>query len=156
MKLKLIFAAVVLLLAVAGVASALVWNLWYAGSHTPWTEPNEVEKGRQALAAQLGDSIKREAEIEKIYWNQPEKLQVLIAAHQQRQEKLASNSAAGAIVAHDKQAVERLQQRMEAIEAERRARAEAEAEAERQAEEDARQQALADRAAAAQGHTTRP
>lgn len=169
MRLKLLLLAIILCLAAVGGGTAVLWNLWFAQMHTPWAEPGAVEKGRLALAAQLADSVKREAEIEKIYWDQPEKLQVLIQAHQLRMDKLAGNSAANEIVAHDKQAIDKLQQRIAALEAERQARAEAEAEAAKQAALDAKQaaleakqQALADRAAE-QGHpaathpaTTRP
>jgi hypothetical protein len=152
MKLKLLFLAIFLCLAAVGGGTALMWNLWFAQTHTPWAEPGAVEKGRLALAAQLADSVKREAEIEKIYWDQPEKLQVLIQAHQQREDKLAGNPAANQIVAHDQQAIDRLQQRIAALEAKREAQAEAEAEAAKQAALEAKQEALAERAAE-QGHT---
>jgi len=148
MKLKLIALALFLCLAAAAGATTLAWNIWYAESHTPWSAPDAVERGRQELAAQLAGSVQREAEIEKIYWNQPEKLQKLIAAHRLRAEKLAGNSAAGEILAHDKDAITRLEQRIAALEAERIARAAAEAEAAQQAALEARQQALAERAAA--------
>lgn len=149
MKLKLIVLTLFLCLTVAAGATTLAWNIWYAQSHTPSAEPGAVERGRQALAAQLADSVKREAEIEKLYWNQPEKLEVLLQSHQQRQEKLEGNTAAGELLAHDKQAIERLQQRIAAIQAAREAQAEAEAEAAKEAALEERQQELADKAAAA-------
>jgi hypothetical protein len=148
MKLKLIVLALFLAVTAAAGATTLAWNIWYAENHTPWTPPDAVEQGRLALAAQLSDSVKREAEIEKIYWDQPGKLEILIAAHQQREDKLAGNSAAYAIVAHDKDAIEKLRQRIAAIEATREAQAEAEAEAAREAALEAKQQAIDERNAA--------
>ena len=120
---------------------AVAWNTWYAGSHAVTVTPGAVEQGRQALDAQLKQATQREAEIEKLYWNEPEKLQVLIQSHQQRLAKLQGNTAAGAIVAHDNEAIARLQQRIAALEAARAAQAEAEAEAARQAALAAKQQA---------------
>jgi hypothetical protein len=152
MKLKLVVLTLFLCLAAAAGATTLAWSVWYAESHTPWAEPDAMERGREALAVQLGDSVKREAEIERLYWNQPEKLQVLIQAHQQRMAKLDGNSAASQVVAHDKEAIAQLQQRIAAIEAEREAQAEAEAAAAKEAALEAKQEELAERAAE-QGHS---
>lgn len=120
---------IALALVAAGAATGLgiAWNVWYAESHTPTAAPGAVEQGRQNLHAQLEQSEQREAEIEKLYWNQPEKLEQIIEAHQQRYNKLTGNPTAGEIQQHDQQAVARLQQRIQQIWAERKAAAEAEA-----------------------------
>jgi membrane protein involved in colicin uptake len=115
--------------------------VWWAGNHGVVTTPGAVEQGWQTLGAQLKQSEQSEAEIEKLYWNQPEKLAVLIEAHKQRMAKLEGNKTAGLIVAHDNEAVARLQQRIAAIYAQREAQAEAAAAAEKQAELEAKQQA---------------
>jgi membrane protein involved in colicin uptake len=109
------------------------YNVWYADSHPAVPTPGAVEQGRTALHLQLYQASQREAEIEKLYWNEPEKLQVLIQSHQQRIDNLAGNKASSEIAAHDQQAIARLQQRIAEIAAQRQAQAEAEAEAAREA-----------------------
>jgi membrane protein involved in colicin uptake len=135
-----VIAVLVVLAAVMG-GVAVAWNVWWAGNHGVVTTPGAVEQGWQTLGAQLKQSEQSEAEIEKLYWNQPEKLAVLIEAHKQRTAKLEGNKTAGLIVAHDNEAIARLQQRIAAIYAQREAQAEAAAAAEKQAELEAKQQA---------------
>ncbi|MDR3792006.1 MAG: hypothetical protein P4L03_01375 [Terracidiphilus sp.] len=135
-----VLAVLVVLAAVTG-GVAVAWNVWYAGSHGVVSTPGAVEQGWQTLGAQLKQSEQREAEIEKLYWNEPEKLAVLIESHKQRIAKLEGNKTAGLIVAHDNEAIARLEQRIAAIYAEREAQAEAAAEAEKQAALEAKQQA---------------
>ena len=110
---------------VAALAVMLVYNAWRGETEVLAPQPGPVEQGRQALHAQLELSVAREAQIEKMYWDQPEKLQVLIQSHQKRIAELEENAAGGEIVAHDKDAVTRLQNRITAIAAERQAAAEA-------------------------------
>jgi hypothetical protein len=90
----------------------VVSNVWYAEHHPPVAAPGTVEQGRMALHAQLLQAGQREEQFEKLYWNSPEQLQVLIQSHQQRIDRLAGNAAGGEIVAHDQDAIARLQQRI--------------------------------------------
>jgi hypothetical protein len=118
------------------LVGVMAYNVWRAGTETIAYKPGVVEQGRMDLHTQLVQAEQREAEIEKVYWNAPEKLAVLIHSHEQRIEKLAGNPAGSEIVAHDKDAIARLQKRIEAIAAERAAAAEAQA-ASAQAAQDA-------------------
>jgi hypothetical protein len=111
--------------AVAALALVLGYNVWRGETEVLAPQPGPVEQGRQALHAQLEQAAAREAQIEKTYWDQPEKLQVLIQSHQTRITELEANSAGGEIVAHDKEAITRLQNRITAIAAERQAATEA-------------------------------
>jgi hypothetical protein len=112
-----------------GVALALVcvlaYSVWRGETEVLAPIPGRVELERQALHAQLEQATQREAEIEKGFWDQPEKLQVLIESHQKRIAELDGNSAGGEIVAHDKAAITKLQNRIAAIAAARQAAAEA-------------------------------
>ncbi|MDR3723349.1 MAG: hypothetical protein P4K83_02520 [Terracidiphilus sp.] len=138
-KAAIVIAVLVVLAAVTG-GVAVAWNVWYAGSRGVVSSPDAVQLGWQTLGTQLQQSKQSEAEIEKLYWDQPEKLKVLIEAHKQRMAKLAGNKTAGLIVAHDNESIARLQQRIQAIYIQRQAQAEA-AEA-RQEALDAQQQEL--------------
>ncbi len=91
------------------------------------------------LRNQVTQAGQREAQIEKHYWNSPNQLQVLIHSHQQRIEQLTGNPEAGEIVAHDRDAVTRLEKRIADIEAERQAQAAAQVEQARLAAEQAKQ-----------------
>jgi hypothetical protein len=122
------------------------YNVWYAESHPPVPAPGAVEQGRTALHLQLYQTGQREAEIEKLYWSEPEKLQILIQSHRQRIDNLAGNTASSEIAAHDQQAIARLQQRITEIAAQRQAQAEAEAEAEKAAALAQKSETAADRA----------
>ena len=110
---------------VAALTVVLAYNVWRGETEVLAPQPGPVEQGRQALHAQLEQSAAREAQIEKMYWDQPEKLQVLIQSHEKRITELEGNSAGGEIVAHDKDAITRLQNRITAIAATRQAAAEA-------------------------------
>lgn len=114
---------------VAGIVAALLgvlaYNVWRGESTVLAPIPGRVDLERRALHDQLQQATQREAEIEKLYWNQPEKLQVLIQSHQQRIARLDGNPAGNEIVAHDKDAIARLQQRIQTIAAQRQAQAEA-------------------------------
>ena len=132
------------LLAASALTATIAWTVWYAENHAPSAALGPFEQSTAALHTQLAQSAQREAEIEKLYWNQPEKLQVLIQSHQQRIDKLTGNTASAEIVAHDQEAIARLEQRIAAIEAERVAQAQAEAEALKQQQLEARQQAQED------------
>ena len=138
MKLAALIFAVLLALAAVVTCIGIGWNVWYAESHTPTAAPGTVEQGKLNLHAQLEQTQQREAEIEKLFWNQPEKLEVLIASHKQRLDKLTGNPSAGELAAHDQQAVTRLEQRIVQIAAERQAQAEAAAAAQAAAEEQAK------------------
>ncbi len=109
------------------LVGVMAYNVWRAGTETIAHKPGVVEQGRMDLHTQLVQAELREAEIEKVYWNAPEKLAVLIHSHEQRVEKLNGNPAGSEIVAHDMDAIARLQKRIEAIAAERAAAAEAQA-----------------------------
>ena len=149
MKLRLLLIASTAALFILGLGTTVAWSVWYAESHTPEVGPDAVEQSRVALEQQFDQSQKQEAGIEKLYWNQPEKLNKLIDAHKQRIARLTGNPAAAAIVAHDQQSVVRLTQRIDAIDAAidaaRAAAAEAAAEAEKQAAIEASEQGQADR-----------
>lgn len=131
--LALVSAAVLL-----GITAWIVvsYSVWYANTRPVTHTPTAVEQGATALHAQLGTSAQREADIEKLYWNAPDKLNILIDAHQQRIAKLTGNPSAGEILAHDQQAITKLQARIGTLYAEQKAReAAAKAAAERAAEE---------------------
>jgi hypothetical protein len=107
------------------LCGVMAYNVWRAETETIVRTPGVVEQGRVALHMQLLQAEQREAGIEKIYWNQPEKLQVLIHSHETRIAQLEGNPAGGEIVAHDKDAIARLQKRIADIAAAREAAAEA-------------------------------
>ncbi len=130
---------------VVALACVLAYSVWRGETEVLAPIPGRVELERRALHAQLEQAVQREAEIEKGFWNQPEKLQVLIDSHQQRIAKLQGNPAGDEIVAHDKDAIARLQNRIAAIAAARQAAAEAAAaRAAAEAEADEQQGAPAD------------
>jgi TolA-binding protein len=90
----------------------VAYNVWRANEEPVTTPPSLVEIGRQQLHAQLQKSEAREAEIEKQDWDSIPLLRQLIAAHQHRIEQLSGNTQAGEIVAHDKDAIARLEKRI--------------------------------------------
>jgi hypothetical protein len=104
------FAIAVGLLVVAGA----VWsyNVLRADQEPVSVTPNPVEAGRQKLHDQLAKAAQREGEIEQQDWNSVTLLHALIVAHQERIQKLTGNSEAGEILAHDRDAVARLQKRV--------------------------------------------
>ncbi|HUN83668.1 MAG TPA: hypothetical protein VMU48_04780 [Terracidiphilus sp.] len=101
----------------------MAYNVW-RGETTPVEKtPGIVEQGREDLHAKLLEQEQREAQIEKLYWNSPEQLRVLIKSHQQRIDQLRDNTAGAEIVSHDKDAIARLEKRIADIEAEQAAQA---------------------------------
>jgi hypothetical protein len=96
---------------------AVGYNVWRANQEPVTTPPSEVEVGRQKLHEQLEESKRTEDKIEKQEWDSPALLEQVIVAHQQRIDKLKDNSQAGEIIAHDREAIERLQKRIEELRA---------------------------------------
>ena len=88
------------------------YNVWRANEEPVTSPPTLVELGRGQLHAQLQSAAAREAEIEKQDWNSISLLRQLIQSHQHRIEQLAGNSQAGEIIAHDKDAIARLEKRI--------------------------------------------
>jgi hypothetical protein len=115
----------VVVLALAGV---VFYNVWRGSTDQVAQTPGIVEQGRMDLHTKLVQAEQREAEIEKTYWNSPEQLRVLIDSHKKRMEELNGNSAGAEIVAHDQNAIARLEKRIADIEAEREAETKALAE----------------------------
>ena len=98
---------------VAVCAIVFMFNVLRATQQPVAAEPDPLQQGRQKLHAQLVASEQREAEIEKQDWNSITLLRDLISAHQERMGKLAGNSQAGEIVAHDRDAIARLEKRIQ-------------------------------------------
>lgn len=125
MKRVIVIALSLLTAVLVGIVSYNVWR----GETTPVVStPDVVEQGRANLHNQLTQAVQREAQIEKVYWNSPEKLRILIQSHQKRIEQLNGNSAGGEIVAHDKDAIARIEKRIADLAAEQEAAAKAQAE----------------------------
>jgi hypothetical protein len=131
---------VLVFLTLAGIT---FYNVWRGETDPVTTTPGLVEQGRVDLHEKLVQAEQREAGIEKTYWNSPEKLRVLIKSHRQRMDELNGNNAGAEIVAHDKDAIARLERRIAGIEAAQEAQAEAR-------EEQAKVEARAKRAEALQ------
>jgi len=110
-----------LLLSVLGIlvllAAVISYNVWHAFSEPVISEPGPVELGRQQLHAQLEAAKNREAQFEKQDWDYITPLHNLILAHQQRIDKLAGNKEAAEIVAYDREAITRIQKRINEIDA---------------------------------------
>jgi hypothetical protein len=104
------------LLLVAALAVAVIVaigiNLSRASQEPLVTAPDPVQAGRQKLHAQLVQSEQREAEFERQDWNSITPLHELIVAHQKRIGELTGNTEAAEIVAHDNEAIARLQKRI--------------------------------------------
>jgi len=115
---KLIIAASIAVL-LAGIAS---YNVWRANQDPVVTPPSALDVGRQQLHAQLERTKQREAEIEKSDWNSVTLLRDLVKAHQQRIDELSGNSQAGEILAHDHEAVARIEARINNLVAEEAAK----------------------------------
>jgi hypothetical protein len=138
---QIVFIFLVMLSAVlVGVA---FYNVWRGETDPLVTTPGPVEQGRMDLHAKLVQAEQREAGIEKTYWHSPEKLRVLIKSHRQRVDELNGNNAGAEIVAHDKDAIARLEKRVADLEVAQEAEAEAR-------EEQAKVEARAKRAEALQ------
>jgi septal ring factor EnvC (AmiA/AmiB activator) len=106
-------------------ALAMMVSVWRE-SQAPLTHtPSALETGRAQLQAQLEESKKTEAAVEQQQWKSPDQLRALIEGHEQRIAKLKNNKEAAAIVAYDRDSIERLQKRIAQIAEERAAQAEA-------------------------------
>lgn len=104
------------------VVVAIGFNLSRASQEPLITTPDPLQVGRDKLHAQLMQSEQREAAIEKQDWNSIPLLRELVVAHQTRIQKLTGNGAAVEIIAHDQDAIARLQKRIQdltAIESEK-------------------------------------
>jgi hypothetical protein len=110
-KLLLALAALLLLIGFIG------WNVWQAVYEPVTTPPTLVELGHQQLHNQLEQSKTREAEIEKQDWDSITLLRGLIDAHQHRIDQLKDNSQAGEILAHDRDAIARIEKRIADLQA---------------------------------------
>jgi hypothetical protein len=119
-KIAIAIAALVILVGFIG------WNVWHAVYEPVTARPNLVEQGRQQLHDQLEHSETREAEIEKMDWDSITLLRGLIQAHQHRVDQLKGNSQAAEIVAHDNDAITRINQRIKDLETQQAARPPAE------------------------------
>jgi hypothetical protein len=106
---KKIAIALAALLLLIGFAS---WNVWHAVYEPVTTQPSPVDLGRQQLHAQLEQSKTRESEIEQQDWGSISLLRGLILAHQHRIDQLKDNSQAGEILAHDRDAIARIEKRI--------------------------------------------
>ena len=94
---------------------AIAFNLSRASREPLVVAPDPLQVGREKLHGQLAQSEQREAEIEKQDWGSIPLLRELIGAHQTRMEKLSGNAEAGEIVAHDREAIARLEKRIEEL-----------------------------------------
>lgn len=125
MKKVVLIALCMLAVVLVGIVAYNVWR----GETAPMAKtPDAVEQGRANLHNQLAQAEQREAQIEKTYWDSPDKLRVLIQSHQKRIDELKGNSAGGEIVAHDTDAIARLEKRIADIATEKEAEAKAQAE----------------------------
>ena len=95
------------------VIVAIDINLSRASQEPLVTTPDPLQVARTKLHAQLAESEQREAAIEKQDWDSIPLLRELILAHQVRMQKLAGNSEAVEIVAHDQDAIARLEKRIQ-------------------------------------------
>jgi hypothetical protein len=122
---KVVVSALCLLAVV--LVGIVAYNVWRGETAPVAKTPDAVEQGRANLHNQLAQVEQREAQIEKMDWDSPEKLRVLIQSHQKRIDQLNGNSAGGEIVAHDKEAIARLEKRIADIATEKEAEAKADA-----------------------------
>ena len=116
---------------VAFLFGVVAYNVWRAETAPVVKTPGIVEQGREELHAKLLAQEQREAQIEKLYWNSPEQLKVLIKSHQERINQLKGNDAGAEVVAHDRDAIARLEKRITDIEAEQAAQEKAAEEAQK-------------------------
>jgi hypothetical protein len=106
---KKIAIALAALLLLIGFAS---WNVWRAVYEPVTSQPSLVDLSRQQLHAQLEQSKTRESEIEQQEWGSITLLRGLILAHQHRIDQLKDNSQASEILAHDRDAIARIEKRI--------------------------------------------
>lgn len=114
---------------IAFLVGIVSFNVWRAESTPVVKTPGILEQNREGLHAKLTAQAQRETQVEKLYWNSPEQLRILIKSHQQRISQLSGNSAGVEIIAHDKDAIARLEKRIGDIEADQAAQAKAAEEA---------------------------
>ena len=119
MKQVVIISVAVLALLVAVIS----YNVWHAFSEPVVAAPSAYEIGRQQLHSQFEAAKKREAQFEQQDWNSITLLHNLIVAHQQRIDKLTGNKEAAEIIAYDRDAMVRLQKRINELDAKQRAQA---------------------------------
>lgn len=96
----------------AALALYVGYNVWRANEEPVTTTPGAVQLGAQQLHDELQKAKTREAEIEKQDWNSIPLLRELIHSHQHRIEQLSGNTQASEIVAHDNEAIARIQKRI--------------------------------------------
>ena len=106
-KLAIALTLFVLVLVAIGI------NLSRASREPLVTTPDPLQVGRAKLHDQLVQSEQREAGIEKQDWNSVALLRELIDAHQKRIDELSGNTEAGDIVTHDRDAIARLEKRIQ-------------------------------------------
>jgi hypothetical protein len=99
----------------------VTYNVWRASEEPVTSPPTLVQLGAQQLHTQLQQAQARETAIEQQDWNSIPLLRGLIQAHQHRLEQLSGNKQAGEIIAHDKEAIARLEKRIADLTAAQRA-----------------------------------
>jgi len=112
---------IISLAALALMLAVISYNVWHAFSEPVVATPSPYEIGRQQLHAQFEAAKKREAQFEQQDWNSITPLHNLILAHQQRIDKLTGNKEAAEIIAYDRDALIRLQKRINELDAMQRA-----------------------------------
>jgi hypothetical protein len=113
-----------LTIAIAVVAALIffvTYNVWRASEEPVSSPPTPVQLGAQQLHTQLQQAQARETAIEQQDWNSIPLLRGLIQAHQHRLEQLSGNKQAGEIIAHDKEAIARIEKRIADLTAAQRA-----------------------------------
>jgi hypothetical protein len=105
------------------LAAVIAYNVWHAENDPVTTSPGPLQAVQMQLQSQLQEAETREGQIEKLYWDSPRQLRLLVNSHQQRIQKLTGNTQASAILAHDREAVARLEKRIAELEAQRLAQA---------------------------------
>src|ERR1700738_2184569 len=116
MKLFLLVLGILVLL-----AAVIGYNVWRAVAEPVVATPGPYGVGRQQLHAQLESAKQREAQFEKEDWDSITLLRGIIAAHQQRIDKLTGNGQAAEILAYDHDSITRIQNRIAELEARQRA-----------------------------------
>lgn len=96
-------------------------NVWRAIHEPVMSTPGPYQLGRQQLQSQLEAAKKREAQFEQQDWDSIPALHTLIAAHQQRIDKLTGNAEAAEILAYDNDSITRLKARIAELENKQRA-----------------------------------
>ena len=110
---------------VAFLSAVMMYNVWRESQEPVTHTPSPLETGRAQLHAQLEEAKKIESQAEQHDWNSATRLRALMQGHEQRIEKLKGNTAAGEIVAYDREAIDRLEKRIAELAAQEEARQEA-------------------------------